>query len=133
MAQTTGVRREARNYRVMAGEWTKQDNLRRHGSPRFKIRPDVVPLAGYQNSSTNPTGCPLPRRRILIRGQNCLPLLVAKDIRAAYGRSAFLVPGNHHVVTIAREAPMGTAASCKKHFWEKRAFVSSCVPHWPTY
>src|SRR6266849_1267246 len=50
----------------MAGEWPQQAQVQRYGASRPPICEDVVALAGYQDSSTNPTGGPF-RRRCLLR------------------------------------------------------------------
>src|SRR5260370_21071385 len=55
----------------MAGEWPEQAQVQRYGASRPPICEDVVALAGYQDSSTNPTGGPFRRRCLLSRSSAC--------------------------------------------------------------
>src|SRR5260370_7985968 len=55
----------------MAGEWPEQAQVQRYGASRPPICEDVVALAGYQDSSTNPTGRPFGRRCLLSRSSAC--------------------------------------------------------------
>src|SRR5437879_1511313 len=76
MAQTPTLGGEARNHGVMAGEWAKQNELRQYGSPRSRIRANVVPLVGCQNPSANPTGRHLRGRGVLIA---CIPRRFSRE------------------------------------------------------
>src|SRR5260370_745134 len=96
----------------MAGEWPQQAQVQRYGASRPPICEDVVALAGYQDSSTNPTGGPFRRRCLLSRSSACNLVLKGCFLGP---RMFFLGPPQEIFFTTA--APRERRQSCVWASW----------------